>query len=59
MKRLFVKEKKMTNKLCLRSILKRSKKETINKYQFVKHLYENQNQPIQTACKKGCIPPFY
>lgn len=32
-----------------------SKKETIDKYQFAKHLYDNQNTPISEACKKAGI----
>lgn len=31
------------------------KKETIDKYEFAKHLYENQNQPIHIACEKAGI----
>ena len=32
-----------------------SKKETIDKYQYAKHLYDNQNTPISEACKKAGI----
>lgn len=31
------------------------KKETIEKYQYAKHLYENQNLPIEESCKKAKI----
>jgi DNA invertase Pin-like site-specific DNA recombinase len=32
-----------------------AKKETIEKYQYAKHLYDNQNTPISKACKKAGI----
>ena len=32
-----------------------SKKETIEKYHYAKHLYDNQNLPISTACKRAGI----
>ncbi len=32
-----------------------AKKETIDKYQFAKHLYDNKNTPISEACKKAGI----
>lgn len=31
------------------------KKETIEKYQYAKHLYDNQNLPIEEACKRAGV----
>ena len=31
------------------------KKETIEKYQYAKHLYDNQSLPIEEACKRAGV----
>lgn len=43
------------NYLYENSSFKCSKKETIEKYQYAMHLYENKNIPIDKACKQAGI----